>query len=358
MLGLNAKRWLQLGATLCALTAAAATAAPPPAEVFFKPSDVGEAHLALGTLAGGDHAPEGPGAPRPRGGGPEPGGKSKQIAQFNDADIGNVHWRDDGRLLFSSSDLADGSGLRRAAWGLFGIDIEGKRIRQYVKRQGGLAPSEGLFAEMLQWNHTLATVPHPQADGPNEDVLLAEMVLDDTGLRLPVRLNTRTGVSRAAGFTCPNCVGWISDSNADARVAFTRAEGRPRRLLARARQQRMDQALRRHIAQAALRDRRRGRRGRALRGRASWARGLSGADPLRLQDPRAGAQGPDRTPGYDVDAELIVQPGGKLLGVRATVDGETTVWFDAKMKAFKPPWTRDSPAASIASSAGAAARRT
>ena len=337
MLGLNAKRWLQLGATLCALTAAAATAAPPPAEVFFKPSDVGEAHL----------SPSGRWlAVTTRLKGQErlglavvdlsPGGKSKQIAQFNDADIGNVHWQDDGRLLFSSSDLADGSGLRRAAWGLFGIDIEGKRIRQYVKRQGGLAPSEGLFAEMLQWNHTLATVPHPQADGPNEDVLLAEMVLDDTGLRLPVRLNTRTGVSRAAGFTLPpNCVGWISDSNADARVAFTRkkdvhaaywrAPGSSEWIKLYE-----DTLLKQPFEIVGVDD---------VGGLfVAERRGPEGYQVLTRYDFKTRAPEPKAliaTPGYDVDAELIVQPGGKLLGVRATVDGETTVWFDAKMKAFQ-----------------------
>jgi dipeptidyl aminopeptidase/acylaminoacyl peptidase len=329
--------WLRMGAALVALHAGGALAAPPAAEVFFRPSDLVEAQLSpSGRLLAVTTRLKG----QQRLGlavvDLSPGGKSKHLAQFTDADVGGVEWQDDGRLLFSTSDLAEGSGLRETAWGLYGIDVESKKLRQYVRRRGGDSPSEGLLAELLPWNHMVAKVPHPQPDGPNEDVLMAEVAVDGSGLRVPLRLNTRNGVSRAVDFKLPpNCTGWISDSRAQPRVAFTRkkdvhaaywrAPGSTEWV-----QLYEDTLLKAPYEIVGIDDvgglyvaDRRGPEGYRVLARYDFKTQAPETKPLIA------------TPGFDFDGSLVVEPGGKLIGVRTTVDGETTVWFDPRMKAFQ-----------------------
>src|SRR6185436_1239484 len=88
---------------------AAAQAAPPPIEVFFKDADIAEAVL----------SPSGKRLAITSGKGATRiglvvmdlanGGKLTRAAQFGDGDVADVQWVNEERLVFSIRDLSDGS---------------------------------------------------------------------------------------------------------------------------------------------------------------------------------------------------------------------------------------------------------
>jgi hypothetical protein len=121
-----------------------AQAAPPPAEVFFKDADIVEAVLSPSGRRMALTSAKG----TPRIGlvvmdmGPD--GKMQRVAQFTDGDITQVHWVNEDRLIFSVTDLSDGSGRPNGAG----------PVRRQCRRQAvppvGTAHGQALHH---QWRH-------------------------------------------------------------------------------------------------------------------------------------------------------------------------------------------------------------
>ena len=325
--------WLAGLALACSL----AKAAPPPAEVFFQEADIAEAvlspsgrQLAITSAKGAtrvglvliDMGPE---------------GKLQRIAQFSDGDVTQVQWVNEERLIFSVTDLSEGSGRARGAPGLFSIGTDGKKLRQLVRRLNKPFITAGEPDQrVLDWNHFVLRVPAPRPDQPNEEVLIAEYGLNEPHTATPLWINVRTGLTRDVSFNQPrNTVGWLIDDQGEPRVAMTADKNR------------------------------RGAWWRAP-GSKEWVplydadlfavpftpNSVDNAGQLyvtRTDGPQAlhvlarydfAARAPEPkplvvTPGFDFAGSLLTDGSAAALGVRVTVDGETTVWFNDAMKALQ-----------------------
>lgn len=330
--------------TLCARAAAlasllwalAAHAAPPPAEVFFKDAAIadavlspsgrklairstfGQARIGLAVVDLG------------------PGGKPSRTAQFRDGDVSQVHWVNDDRLLFSVVDLSDGSGRPNGAPGLFAVDPNGENMRLLVRRQGRPFITDGREDRTLDWNHRLLRVPRPQSGAANEEVLIANVSLDEHHYQRPLWLNTRTGRTRSTGVDIPpDTVGWLTDGRGELRVALTAHAGRRGALWrtpgAQAWQPLFDSGvLDQPFAVHAVDDagnlyvtRTQGPAGERVLSRYDFERKAPAAEPLVV------------TPGFDFQGGVLADAAGEALGVRAFTDAETTVWRHAGMQALQ-----------------------
>ena len=156
-------------------------------------------------------------------------GKAVRTAQFTDGDVSDVRWVNDQRLVFGVVDLSEGSGRPNGLAGLFAVNADGSQMRQLVRRQGRPVVTDGSNRNdrLLDWNHQLLRVPAPRADEVSDEVLLAELSLDERRIQTPLWLNTRSGRTRHVESKAPpHTVGWLTDSRGELRVAMTEHEGR------------------------------------------------------------------------------------------------------------------------------------
>ncbi len=306
--------------------------APLPAEVFFKPAEFIDAklspsgrRLALTTLIGGERI------------GLfvwdlEDQKKSTRAARFADADIRNVEWVDDERLLFDVIDLAAGGG-EQVAPGLYSVRFDGQELRQLVMRRNlPFISSPGSGRPPLEWFHRLLQVPA----GSTGEVIVGEMRFQGNDLASvhPLWLNVATGRTRSMALKAPEGVlRWIFDSRGEARVAVSRRSDRQRvhwRGPGQDEWRLIDDSplLAPQFTPRFVDDqgglyvtRPEGAAGTSVLARFDFATGKPDPKPFV------------RTPGFDflgaLEAESV---GGKLLGVRVDTDAETTVWFDSSLK--------------------------
>jgi dipeptidyl aminopeptidase/acylaminoacyl peptidase len=310
------KPTLGMGWMCATLLQAAAAAAPPPVESFFKDPDIVEVTLSPSgrkmamTNTSKDFSRHGLAVVDLA-----PGGLAARIVQIRDADIQNIHWVNDDKLLFESVHVWDGTG--RSDWGargMYTVNSDGSKMRQVL---------DGF----------LLKVPDRME---NDEILLGQYSLGAIHLHW---LNTRSGATRDVDLKPPpNAVEWLTDSSGDARAVLT---------------QRRDEDTYSVFWRAPK--------------AANWAKLFEGSSldaPFSINTvDDAGnlyvteAHGEDRTlalkrfdferhapspkplvvtPGFDFSGSLLIEPGSaEPLGVRTVVEGETTVWFNAAMKAFQ-----------------------
>ena len=329
-------RWAAAIAGLL-LAANAAQAAPPPAATFFNDPDITEAvlspsgrQLALTTARGSKRvglAVFDLGT-----------GKAVRTAQFTDGDVSQVHWVNDNRLIFGVVDLSDGSGRPNGAPGLYAVNPDGSEMRQLVRRMGRPVVSDGSNRNerLLDWNHRLLRVPAPRTGEVNEEVLLAEVSLDERHIQTPLWVNTRTGRRRDVDAKPPrNTIGWLSDSRGELRVALTAHENRTAAYWRAPGSQdwqplfesglfnapfsvhSVDDAGQLYVVRTP------GKEQQAVLSRYDFER--------RAPDPKPVVV----SPGFSFWGDVINEGGGPALGVRVITDGETTVWFNAALKALQ-----------------------
>jgi acetyl esterase/lipase len=324
-----------------AASAPAATPMPLPAEQFFMQPELAQPLLSpsgrfLAVLA--------------RGGSDrnllavvdlEQGGKAGVVARFSDADIRNVHWVGDERLLFDIIDLQRAGGDQRWAPGLFSVQRDGTGLRQLVKLRSEFLreiPPAGMDRR-LDSNHVLLQVPQLRQPGDNE-VLVGEVNGDNRGGVLsvvPKRLDVATGRTRSLLLGGPSRVmQWMFDPAGEARVAVSQAEGRTRvhwrapgsdawAVISDAPS--LEQPWSPHSVDAS---------GSLF---VLVGRGAGGTSVLTRFDFASGKPQPApmvNTPGFDFRGSLITDwHTGKTLGVRANTDAETTVWLEPRMQALQ-----------------------
>ena len=129
----------------------------------------------------------------------DPPRQAKVLAQFTDADIADVHWVNDERLVFNINDLqsayTDGF-----APGLFAVDRSGENLRPLVQRNWQLFyDANAIASRELPFNHRLLRVLR---DG-TADVMVERLNFDSNYRELlsttPLRLNTLTGRATGVG---------------------------------------------------------------------------------------------------------------------------------------------------------------
>lgn len=313
-----------------------AQAAPPPAEVFYKDADIAEAVLspsgrrlaittAKGTARAGlaiyDLAP---------------GGRAIRAAQFSEADVMNVHWVNDERLVFGVTDFSAGSGRPAGAPGLFTVKTDGSPMRQLVRRQFKAAINDGRDDRMLDWNHRLVAVPPSRPGKVNEEVLLVEYAYGSEAHETPVWLNTVSNTTRSVDYKEPvHTMGWVADHLGEPRIAFTQFKGRQAAWWQPAGTRTWTQLYESDSLTLPFRVEAVDEAGTLW---VSRAEGPGGHRALSRYDFKSGA--PEAkplvaVPGFDFRGDLVTDENGRTLGVRVIAEAETTIWFDEAMKAFQ-----------------------
>ncbi len=326
---------------LARIGAAQPTAAPLPADVFFKHPAVLKAklspsgnRLAITTSIG---------APRVGLFVIELVGDVSKLrtALFKDIDVIDFEWVNDDRLVFKVEDLAAGSGEDQRAWnGLYGVNADGSQLRILVARRPiGLVVDPVPGRDALSYNHVLLHVPEPVEGAANEDVVVGTVVAgNDRRMKAmqPLWLNVRTGRTRSMDVNAPEgAISWLFNSRGEPRVAYTQREDK----LAvhwRGRGQTDWQLLNEgdvvrppvgprfvddldnlYVEHGA------GKEGFTVLSRYDFARRAPAAKPWVS------------VTGFDFRGEVISQRGGAAMGVRVETDAQTTVWLDDKMKQFQ-----------------------
>ena len=315
-----------------------AQAAPPPIADFFKTPDYQEPRLSpdgkqLAVIIG---RPDGHNSlavvklEGPR--------KAKVIAGFADADVADIHWVNNHRLVY---DARDGKAqLTDKIWpGLWAIDSDGENERRLVfsNRDDGQAFGTNIKDRTLPWNWVL----HSTLDDGSDDVLIEFHQFDPLGQPVGTslaRLDTRSTTKRIVVEQTPaHAREWWTDTQGKVTAVWTENQGRSELLVP-------EGSGWRSLS-----------KGDYVTGEGQRFVPLQASVPgwlfVRSPDPegrvdtevlaRLDLNHPDAPPkvllslpGYDFLGELVVDgKAGKLVGVKFQTDAESAVWFDARMKA-------------------------
>ncbi|RZJ12965.1 MAG: S9 family peptidase [Rubrivivax sp.] len=313
-----------------------AFAAPPPPEVFFSDPDIGEAvlspsgkRLALTSAKGAnrvglvvmDLAP---------------GGKLTRVVQSTAADVVQVRWVNEDRLVFSLTDLGEASGSHSRAPGLFAVNADGKRMRMLVRQTYNFITTDGTDPNALNMNHRLMMVPEPRPGEVNDTVLLAEMgSVSGMPAESPLWLNVNTGSTRAYTAAAPSgSAQWVVDDRGEVRATMTMQNDR-----VQAHWLRPGKAEWVKLFDTPFLDQPFDLEGVADDGSLYVSHVPKGSTYRVLARFDAQAKAPLEpplvvTPGFDFRGQLLKE-GGVVLGVRALADSEATVWLDERMKKFQ-----------------------
>ncbi|RZL39623.1 MAG: hypothetical protein EOP35_03260, partial [Rubrivivax sp.] len=328
------RRW----AAILGLFLAAATvqASPPPAEVFYKDADILEAvlspsgrRLAVTTAKG-----------MPRVGlvvyDLAPGGRILRVAQFDDADVIDVHWVNDERLVYSQTDRTEGSGRSIEARGLFTVMADGTKFKQLVRRRWKGVSTSRFESPALDWNHRLLAIPPSTQDKVNDYVLLVEFSLDEYGYETPVWLNAATANTRNFDDRqVPSAISWMADSLGEPRIAHSLDKGRLTARWLAPGSKTWTPLFESSLLDAPFTVEAVDSKGGLFVSRGEGPLGYRALSRYEFDSGAPAAKPLVATPGFDFRGDLVADETGRTLGVRLVVDGETTVWFDAAMKAFQ-----------------------
>lgn len=316
--------WLWLGIH-------AAHAAPPPPEVFFGDADIGEAvlspsgkRLAITTAKGTKRVglvvlDLGP------------GGKLTRTVHYRDEDVTGVHWLNDDRLLYSRTDL---SGEHWRPAGLNAVNVDGSGLRQIIERSSRFGINKGApDYSVLDWNHQLRFIPEPRPGQPNEEVMVTAYDQRTTSL---LWVNTRNGMTRPVTTQAPpgDVRQWLVDTRGIPRAAMTFNDERVQAYRLKPGTSQWEQLFDTPVLKQPfeLHD-------VDANGTLYLTHAPKGSSHAVLTRYDVDAKGPATaamvsTPGFDFTGHLV-REGDAVLGVRALVDSETTVWLNEDMRSFQ-----------------------
>ncbi len=315
---------------LASAVSAQPTTAPPPASLFFSDGDVRDTLLSpSGRLLALTTA-----RPGARVGlylfdltGDKP---PVQAALFRDADVVNVRWVSDERLLFSAVDYSEGGARPDGAPGLFSVNPDGTQMLQLIKRKQPFVVSGNDRDRSLSWDHSLMRVLLPREGEANVEVIVGH---NSGNSVTPLWLNVNTGRTRRMDLDAPgSAVGWMFDSRGEPRVVFTRRDTK-RQAHWRGPGQKewtlltegdlMDLPFSPHTVDDAgtlYVTQRSGPQGELVLSRYNFETGKPG-EPLV------------RTPGFDFSGGLVLERGsGTAQGLNLTTDASLSLWFDEDYK--------------------------
>ena len=245
------------------------------------------------------------------------GSQAKRIAQFPDGDIRRVHWLDEDRLIFSVVRADDGPERYGSPAALYAVGSDGNSTRR-----------------LWSGYHHVLRVPAPVAGQANEQILMAVSGGNDDAV--PLWLDVQRGSTRRPANldAPPHAVDWIADSRGELRVALTRHQDKEAAYWRAPGSTRWTQLYESSVLKVPFQIEGVDDAGGLYVSRSD---GPEGYHWLSRYDFKAGK--PEdrfivRTPGFDFDGQLL-NLEGRLLGVRLVVDGESTHWFDASMRAFQ-----------------------
>lgn len=266
-------------------------------------------------------------------------GDSRGVANFNDIDIYRFQWVNNERLMFNTVDRRLATGQREYGPGVYAINRDGSGWRELVQRENGITGTSidimmGNKSNLLPPNHFMLHQPGAQ---DTNAVYLGASSFDRSGELRSVdlkRVDTVTGQAELVAHPA-NVREWMLDQRGEPRIAI---------------------ALENELQHILYRNPGSG----AWQKLASFNAYLGGPDaftPLGFgpdgtfyvvanagKDKRAvhvfdiasGRIAPEATivtADFDFDGALLV--GDKTLGVHVITDTDSTIWFDARMKAVQ-----------------------
>jgi len=256
-------------------------------------------------------------------------GQVTRPVQFNDADVTQVAWVSDERLVFSAVDYSEGSGRPDGAPGLIAINHDGSDRRLLIKRRHAFITDGSRSDRSLSWDHALLRAP---ALPGNTEVLIAELGRD---AQTPLWLDTVSGRTRRIAGLPAGGQQWISNSGGEPRAVVTR-DGAKRAVWWRppgrddweriAEGDLLELPFLPHSVDAD---------GRLY---VTQRSGAGGVAELKRYDPARGAPSPEplvSTPGFDFRGQVLRDEAGDPLGVRVNTDAEQTVWQAPALKALQ-----------------------
>jgi len=262
---------------------------------------------------------------------------AKVIAGFVDADVANVYWVDNQRLIYSAWSQ------QASAWESVGsvrmaVDRDGQHQVQLSGAAMRVATEKSVHTSMASFVRTLddGTGEVIEADWAHTDVMgYGNRWLDST----PKRYDTRQGVAKSIlqGRVPHDVQEWIVDDHGTVRGGISQNEKETMLIspnesgewIERARYPTWGETAKRFDPVAFATD------GQFY---VRYSPGHAGYGLYRM-DIRTGIIEPKAVvvaPGFDLDPELIEdRKQHKVIGVRYETDAEGTVWFDAGMKAIQ-----------------------
>jgi acetyl esterase/lipase len=257
-------------------------------------------------------------------------GEPKVIAGFNDADVHQVLWVNDRRLVYQAH--KPGAYAELDGGGTFAINVDGKDARQLVAYATNTTVVTG--TKIHQRVLPYGWFPWRATNGRSDEILIFRYAADRVGetasARQIARLNTVTGTMTPLSYDQPAFAdGWFFDSDGDLRVVtsnhqgierlYHREPGQPSWTLLEEHPGGSDQVLQPLYIErdgVLIVSTRRGRDTEALFTYDIAKRQL-GAEPLVAVD------------GYDVDRGFVAdEQQRQVVGVRLQTSQTLTVWFD------------------------------
>jgi len=258
------------------------------------------------------------------------------VAAFGDADVVDVHWVNDKRIIFRNW-REDSSAVDQRGSGLYAVDRDGSAMRELIMPQWPrlVAAAKGAGSRSLTPDHVLLRTLNDGSD----DVLIKQGIFRhrETEAYAPMRLDTRSGEVHSVLTAHPpeHAFGWLFDAQAHLLAVETLYQG--------------EQALftptdegwqerSRFPAYASIPG------GFDIQqlgadGRIYVTRYDHGEAALFLLDPttfRPAAQPVVAVDGFDFNGHLIEDSRhGRVLGVRFVSDAEGTVWLDPELKSLQ-----------------------
>jgi dipeptidyl aminopeptidase/acylaminoacyl peptidase len=142
----------------------------------------------------------------------------KQVAAFDDADVGQFEWVNNERLIFDTTDKQLGVGDREFAPGLYAANRDGSKFRQLASRRGQRFFRDPMARQLLPWNTYLVR----QKGAQDSDyvyvispVFRAPYQVSHVDL---LRLNTLNGRTESVERPAKTH-GWLLDHNGEPRIA-------------------------------------------------------------------------------------------------------------------------------------------
>ena len=262
--------------------------------------------------------------------------RSKNIASFSDADVNEVKWVNDDRLVFDVTDRRLPYGEQKGS-GLFAVGREGKEAaRLLIQRERYLVTgATSIYDRTLAPNHSL----HSLVRDGSDDVIVRRFVYANTGepqgtslLRLDTRTGRTVGLSQGAP---AHVSAWTLDARAVPRVLVTRWADKEA-LYWKAEADQPWTLVREFDAFGG-----RGGSPRPIfvdandvlyaRGRADAAADTSSLLRVDMRAGKLEAQTVLALDGYDFSGSVIRNGEGKVLGVTYLNDARATHWFDPRM---------------------------
>jgi dipeptidyl aminopeptidase/acylaminoacyl peptidase len=156
----------------------------------------------------------------------DPIGKPRVVGSFEDADVSNVRWVSDDRLVFQA--FQRGYEIRAGGGGTFAVDHDGSALRALIAFS--YAPGGGVGSMISTKVLPYEWLLHSTTDDGTEDAFVFRRALDLRGALKRIelaRLNTRTGVLRSLSHGMPEGArDWLLDAKDDPRFVTAYVEGR------------------------------------------------------------------------------------------------------------------------------------